>query len=82
MKADSHEHFISRSILRDMSEGVLTLGLDGIVTFVNPAAERILSLDAAKLVGKRFAASFFERPENDAFNQTVLDAIYDSTASH
>lgn len=79
---DTHEQFISRSILRDMSEGVLTLGLDGIVTFVNPAAEQILSLSAAKLVGKPFAASFFERPENDAFNQTVLDAIYDSAATH
>ena len=78
----THEQFISRSILRDMSEGVITLGLDGIITFVNPAAEQILSLSAAELVGKPFAASFFERPENDAFNQTVLDAIYDSAATH
>lgn len=65
-----------------MSEGVLTIGFDGRISMVNPAAERILDRSAAELTGKKFAACFFDYAENDAFNQTVLDAIYDPSASH
>ena len=73
---------IRESIIRDMSEGVMTIGLDGVIASMNPAAETILDRSAGELVGKRFAAAFFEHEENDAFNQTVLDAIYAPDASH
>lgn len=77
-----HSAFIRESIIRDMSEGVMTIGMDGIITSVNPAAGRILSRQPEQLLGQRFAACFFEYPENDGFNQSILDAIYDAGVSH
>ena len=76
------EELIRKSIIADMSEGVMTVGFDGIITHVNPAAEVILDMRADELVGKSFARCFFERPENDAFNQCILDAVYDASCAH
>lgn len=67
-------------ILRDMSDGVITLGMDGIITYVNPAAERMLSREAAGLVGAPFGPGFLERPENHIFVRAVLDAVYQRSA--
>lgn len=33
-----HTARIRESIIRDMSEGVMTIGMDGVITYVNPAA--------------------------------------------
>ena len=78
----NHSGVIQASIMRDMKEGVMTIGMDGIISFVNPAAEKILEKTAEELLGQRFAACFFQYEENDEFNQTILDAIYDATISH
>lgn len=75
-------NILREGILRDMSEGVMTIGLDGKITSVNPAAEKILSRAADDMVGLPFATCFFEYEENDAFNQAVLDAIYDPDCAH
>lgn len=72
---------VFRRILRDMSEGVMTIGMDGMITTVNPAALRMLGLRKDP-TGRRFGSVFFEYSENDAFNQLVLDAVYDTSASH
>ena len=73
---------IHSSIVRDMSEGVMTIGLDGVITSLNPAASRILDRQSEELVGCSFAPSFIEYPENDGFNQAVLDAVYEPDAPH
>lgn len=73
---------IHKSIMQDMTEGVLTIGMDGVITYVNPAASAILEISADALIGKKFALCFFDNPENDAFNQTILDAVYDSAVTH
>ena len=78
----NHSGAIQESIMRDMKEGVMTIGMDGIISFVNPAAEKILGKKAEKLLGHNFAACFFKYEENDSFNQTILDAVYDATTSH
>lgn len=78
----SHQNLIRESIIRDMSEGVMTIGFDGVITYLNPAAEVILDRAAGKLVGASFAKSFFEYAENDAFNQAILDAAYDRKTTH
>ena len=65
-----------------MTEGVMTIALDGTITYVNPAASSILGICANEVIGRKFIQCFFENPENDAFNQTVLDAVYDSAVTH
>ena len=42
----NHSGAIQESIMRDMKEGVMTIGMDGIISFVNPAAENILGKKA------------------------------------
>ncbi len=50
MKQDRNKQneLIRMSIIRDMSEGVIVLGLNGIVEYINPAAESILKKSAEK----------------------------------
>ncbi len=69
-------------IMRDMSEGVLVVGFDGIIGYLNPAALDILGMSEEKLLGRNFGTCFFDRAENDDFTQAVLDAIYDRTRAH
>lgn len=78
---DKNELF-RESIMRDMSEGVMTIDFDGTITYVNPSALEILSRDEAELLNRPFGGCFFEYEENDAFTQTVLDAVYDRTRPH
>lgn len=73
---EKNNDLISRSIIRDMSDGVVSIGMDGIITMVNDSASRILGRSKENLLGKKFAKCFFEYKENDEFNQCVLNAIY------
>lgn len=73
------ELFVYQRIVKDMAEGVLTIGFDGIITSVNSACEAILGV-SGDIVGTPFAVTFFEYIENDGFNQAVLDAIYENTS--
>lgn len=77
-----NSELIHKSIMQDMTEGVMTIGLDGVISYVNPAAAMILGMNAQNLTGKKFIQCFFEYSENDAFNQTILDAVYDSATTH
>ena len=76
------QELIRESIMRDMSEGVMTISFMGEITYVNPAALTVLQREEKSLLGKRFAAAFFEYEENDSFTQTILDAVYDRSKSH
>ncbi|MBQ3451899.1 MAG: GGDEF domain-containing protein [Selenomonadaceae bacterium] len=69
---------IHREILRDISVGVIYVS-NGNILYVNPAALEILGRKETKLIGKTFAECFFEYSENDDFNQTILEVIYDSS---
>ena len=77
-----NSELIHKCIMQDMTEGVMTIGMDGVITYVNPAAASILEMSEQALAGKKFIQCFFEHPENDAFNQTILDAVYDSATTH
>jgi len=77
-----HSSIIYRHIIENMHDGVLTIDNSGIITTVNPAAESILEVFKAQLLNKKFSDFFFDYPENDDFNQTILDAIYDASMSH
>ena len=79
---NDYRDLISRNIVQDMMEGVLAIRFDGTISYVNNAAEKILGRERAEMEGKKFATLFFGDEENDEFNQTVLDAIYDSDTVH
>ncbi len=78
--ADS-SRIIQENIIRSMAEGVMSIGFNGVINFVNPIALEILGL-SEDCVGKKFAQCFFDSDDNDAFTQMVLDAVYDRTRAH
>ena len=82
IKTDADRYAIQERILRDMSEGVVVIGLNGHIEQINPKACEILGLSESAVVGKPFARFFFEYEENDDFSQTILDAIYDAHTLH
>ncbi len=77
-----HQEFVNEGIIRDMSEGILYIAFNGEICSVNPAALSILERERDELLGMSFARCFFEYEENDAFNQMVLDAVYDREKTH
>ncbi len=72
---------IQENIILNMSEGVMSIGFNGVIGYINPAAIEILGLPGDSS-GKKFAACFFDDNDNDDFIQTVLDAVYDRTRPH
>ena len=79
---DRQDEFIHKSIMRDMSEGVLIIGLDGTLQYINPAAADILGKNTDELLSRKIASFFFEDARNDAFSQTIVDAINDVSSPH
>ena len=77
-----NKELIRENVMRDQAEGVIALGFDGTISYLNPAAGRILGMDITDMQGKRFVEFFLEHEENDDFVQTVLDAIYDKKHAH
>lgn len=77
-----HNTLIYENIVCNMSEGVMTIGPNGMITSLNSAGEKILDRKAEELVGQFFGSQFFEYEENDDFNQLILDAVYDQEAPH
>jgi adenylate cyclase len=66
---------IESYMLRSLTNGVITLGLDGTVSYLNPAACRILHLDAKTSVGLPLAELF------DGFNAWIIEAVDEAHAS-
>ncbi|MFB3814578.1 MAG: nitrogen regulation protein NR(II) [Terriglobales bacterium] len=48
------------SIIESMAGGLITTGLDGLITLVNPAAERLLGIKSSEVAGKPLAVLFRE----------------------
>lgn len=73
----TNEVYTYKNIIKGMNEGVITIDLKGHISTVNPAAKKLFSLKE-KDIGTPFASHFFGNEENDAFNETVLNAIYNN----
>ena len=73
---------LMKRITRDVSDGILVLDVHGNVTFINPAAEKLLALKLK--VGDKYAAVMLGdgSRENDSFHQLLLDAVYDKEQLH
>ena len=78
----NQRHLIYQNILNNMSDGVLTIGMDGRILTVNNAAERILDIRAEECLGRPYGEIFFLTAGNDDFNQLILDAVYESAVTH
>lgn len=76
------EALIRESIMHGMSEGVMTINFKGVINYVNPAALDILGRTEKQLLNRKFAVCFFDSEDNDAFTQTILDAVYDQSRPH
>lgn len=63
-------------IVRNMQEGVMVIGIDGKIAMLNPAAEHILGMKPED-VGKTYTDVFLMQEKNDAFNEIILDTIYE-----
>ena len=77
-----YKETIYESIIRDMSEGIMTINCEGIIDLVNPAAEQVLGKSRDEILGKQYAKVFLNDKANDIFNQIILDAIYDPQTRH
>ena len=73
---------MGQNILSNMTEGVLAISFDGNIVYANNAACRMLGKKRTALEGSNPAIAFMEFPENDRFNQQILEAIYDREKTH
>lgn len=67
---------LHEKILNGISGGILFIK-NGVIKYVNPAAEVILNKPFKLIQDRPFAGIFIEYKENDDFNQIILDTIQD-----
>lgn len=79
---DQELSMIYQNIIRDMSEGVMTIRFNGIISSLNKAGAAILGKSIEDTVNKPFAKCFFKYEQNDSFTQVILDAVYDTVNTH
>ena len=65
---------IHREVLENLEDGVLVVGSGGRIETLNPAAERILGLEAGEAAGQSFVELFILRDGFDDFTQLLIDA--------
>jgi len=72
-----------KSILENMRDGVLTLDMSGSIIMYNEAASKILGMPIQEVLNRPFAEVFLAGEiANDAFNEAILDAVYQSALGH
>ena len=79
---DAKTDVFYQSILEELSEGVMLLGLDGTIESMNLAAKLIFGRASKRMIGKKIGSVFYEYSENDDFNQAVLEVIYNPLGTH
>ena len=79
---DQELSMIYQNIIRDMSERVMTIRFNGIISSLNKAGAAILGKNIDETINKPFAKCFFEYEQNDSFTQVILDAVYDTVNTH
>jgi RND family efflux transporter MFP subunit len=65
-----------------MTDGVMTVDLEGRITTFNVAATQILGIRSDEAASRRFGEVFLEIEGADEFSQAILDAVYESSTSH
>lgn len=65
-------------IVQNMQEGVMVIGMNGEIVMLNSSAQQILCVTQED-IGKTYGAVFLLREENDAFNEIILNTVYEKT---
>ena len=65
---------LHRSVLDNLSDGVMAVGSGGRIEMFNPAAERILGVAPGEAHGNAFAELFIAREGFDDFTSLIIDA--------
>jgi PAS domain S-box-containing protein len=73
---------MAHDAIESMRDAVMSLDRTGRVIMLNPAAEQLLGVQAADVVGTLFAELHFDREEWDPFNDCVLQAVYAPATPH
>ncbi len=66
---------IYRTLLENLSDGVIVIGFDGTVRMANAAFCRMFGLDSDEAAGRSFGRIFIAFEGFDEFTQIVLDAV-------
>lgn len=69
---------LNENILDSIADGVIAVDVDGTITSANPAAQRMMGLAVADMVGKPYRTLYATRPE---FASILLDTL-DSGQDH
>ena len=77
-----HSEWIYENIMDSMSEGVITINYEGVITYINTAGIYILGLGDRNIVNMKFAECFLDSRDNVDFVQVFMDAVSDRTVSH
>ena len=70
----SNSESLYREIVTSMQEGVMVISMNGRITLLNPAAEKILGLTQED-VGSAYGSIFMMREGTDDFNEVIFDTI-------
>lgn len=73
---------IADRILSDMTDGVMSVDLEGRIVTFNAAASQILGIQVEEAASRRFGEVFLALEGADEFCQAILDAVYESSISH
>lgn len=65
-----------KEIVTNLLEGVMVISMNGKITMLNPAAERILGLTQDD-IGNSYINVFLVKDGADALNEAILDTIYE-----
>ena len=73
---------IYHKVCDSMAVGVMLLAREGRIAMLNPAGAEILGLDAARIIGRRFAEVFLDSEAFEEFNEALLAAMYEGDVGH
>lgn len=68
-------------IFENMSDGIITVNAEGIVTYMNSAFARIFHISVEDVLGKAFKDVFLKNKKNKAFNRLLKTSIEKGTPS-
>ena len=77
-----HSEWIYENIMDSMSEGVITVNYQGIITYINTMGISILGLDERNIINRKLEECFLDNPDNMEFVQVFMDTADDRIVPH